>query len=388
LVVFQLADRRYEVEEVVWSSPPDLLDATLLTLRGEPLDVEPLRLASQWSGLSDVPPRALLIGHPGGSESRFSLKAGGDDERFSFQDALPTQADDTFLRYTTPRRGGSSGSAVFDPRDWSVVALHHSGRGGEDGGEAATYDNEAVPILTIRNAALGRHLPDRRAMAAGGEPELEGGSGPADAADRHDGDRRHDKKSAKPPSAAKPPDAAARFYFALEGTGARGRFVLYGADVDLIFNYAVPPAEGVIGTVEKGERLEQLRRTLTPLGVMVAPVGFAFRNEGDAGFRVMNFYDGGARSDKLRFELRAADVSASQPPPATGFHVIFEVRGSIIYQFFLPVRLVSGLPDAGSEEAELAPVSLDLDRINSYAEDAAADTRMMEAAVKEVLSNA
>lgn len=389
-VVFQLADRRCEIDRVVWSSPPDELDATLLALKDFPPDAEPLRLATRWSSLSDVPPRTLLVGHPGGADSRFSLKAGGDDGRFSFQDAAPTDSDFDHLRYSTPRPGGSSGSAVFDPRDWSVVALHHSGAGG-GAGEAATYTNEAVHAAVLRHTA---------------RTELSGGRGESDV-EEHRPRLRSGRKSAKPQAAPEGPEATAegpearaegpasrpRFYFALEGEGTRGRFVRYGADVDLIFDYAVPPVTGVIGKVS-GERLDEARRALTPLGVTVAPVGFTFRDERDSGFRVMRFHDGGARADKLRFELRADDeptgvggTADPRPPTEAGFHVIFEVRGSILYQFFLPVRLVSGLPPPGAAEAELPPLDLDLDGINRYAEEVAADELAMEAALKEVLSH-
>lgn len=402
-VVFQMTGRRYVVGEVVWSSPPDQLDAALLTLLGERSDAEPLRLASRWGNREDIPPRTVLIGHAGGADSRFALKAGGGDERFSFQDARPTKADETSLRYTTPRRGGSSGSAVFDPRDWSVVALHHSGVGGAGGGggEAATYANEAVPVATLRLAARAQHMPLGAAAAGDEGLEAEGAADHAPGGGGQFGFAKRGHKSAKPPPAPMPeasmPEApmseapmpaapGPRFYFALEGDDerVRGRLVRYGADVDLIFEYAFPPAVGVIGTVERGEKLEEVRRAMTPLGVFVAPVGFSFRDEGDAGFRVMNFYDGGARSDKLRFELRAA---ASHAPPEAGFHVVFEVQGSVIYQFFLPVRLVPDLPEPGGEEAELPPLLLDLDRFDSYAESAAADRRAMDDAVREVLSN-
>lgn len=387
VAVFQLAGQRYEFGEVVWFSPPGELDATLLTLKGGAPAVSSLRLAERWSGHGDVPGRALLIGHPGASDSRFSLKAGGDDARFSFQDALPTKAGGDFLQYTTPTPAGSSGSAVFDPRDWSVVALHHSGSGGGE----STHANLAAPLPAIREAA--RAGLSRRSVGAMAEammdPESLAGSG-------HRGRRRDGAKSAKPPGGEpprpemsaepdSPPAAAPRFYFALEGEGARGRSVLGGAEVDLIFNYDVPPVENVIGVVEKAVGLEQVRRTLTPLGVTVAPVGFSFRKEGDAGYRVMKFYDGGARSDRLSFELRA---DGAEPAAGAGFHVIFDVRGSILYQLFLPVRLVSELPGPGDKEAELPPLSLDLDRIGSHAELAAADELVMDAAVGEVLSHA
>jgi hypothetical protein len=375
VIVFQLAGQRYEVGEVVWHSPPDKLDASLLRLKGGAPAVRSLRLAERWSSAADVPERVLLIGHPGASDSRFSLKAGGDDARFSFQDALPIESNRDVLRYTTPTPAGSSGSAVFNTRDWSVVALQHSGRGGGD----ATHVNEAAPLPAIREAARAA----LSGMSAGTEAE------PAVESEGPSGLEHHDKhggghKSAKPPS-PKPPAAAARFYFALEGDGARGRSVRRGADVDLIFNYDVPPIKNVIALVEKAEGLQQARRSMTPLGMTVAPVGFAFRKEGDSGYRVMNFHDGGARGDKLRFELRADET---EPAAGAGFHVIFDVHGSILYQLFLPVRLVSDLPKPGSEGAGLPPLSLDLDGINSFAEQAAADARMMDAAVREVLSHA
>ncbi|MBV9924796.1 MAG: trypsin-like peptidase domain-containing protein [Acidobacteria bacterium] len=368
LAVFQLTNQRYEVGEVVWSSPPDELDAALLTLRGGAPEAEPLRLAERWEGGEDVPKRAVVIGHPGAPDSRFSLKAGGDDERFSFQDAVPTGADHNYLRYTTPTPAGSSGSAVFDPRDWSVIALHHSGRGGGE----ATHANEAAPLPAIRAAA-------RESLSAGRAAATRGGRGYS----AKSMPRARVMTSAMPPTPGPPPQAAPRFYFALEGEGARGRVVRLGADVDFVFDYSVPPVVGVIATVEKAEGLEQARRTLTPLGVTVAPVGFGFRNERDAGRRVMNFYDGGARADRLRFELRA---DGAEPANGAGFHVIFDARGHILYQLFLPVRLAADFSDV--EEDEMPPLSLDLDQLNAYAETAADDARALDAAVEEVLSHA
>ena len=385
-VNFQLLDRRFEVDEIIWSSPPGRLDATLLSLKGEPPEsLEPLRLANELWHRPDDSARPLLIGHPGALDSRFSLKAGADDESFSFQDTYPTAHNETSLRYRTPVRGSSSGSALFDPRDGTVIALHHSGQSGEGGreaGESATHVNEGVPIRAIQRAARSELSALQFKSARASREDLEIVDTPA-----------HGEKTGDPA------DSEARFYFALEGAEARGRFVRYGSDVALIFDYARPRSDA-LGVIERAANLDEARRTLTPLGVMLAPVGFTFRHDRDAGFRVMNFYDGGRRSDELRFELRAAGapvptestddwpIASVAATPATGFHVIFEVGGSILYQLFLPAQLVYALPEPSEDDPAQVPITFDLDQLEEFGKRAAASRLKMEAEVREVLSNA
>jgi len=111
------------VQDVLFSSAPDALDATLVELAGPPPEgaVAPPR--------ADGPPavdgddaRVNVIGHPKGL-----------DVRVSMQDNKVVAREDPFLRYRTPTDPGSSGSPVFN-QDWELVALHHAGDKGANEG--------------------------------------------------------------------------------------------------------------------------------------------------------------------------------------------------------------------------------------------------------------
>lgn len=60
--------------------------------------------------------RALIIGHPGGRDLRFSI---GDN--------VILDSDDRVVHYRAPTEPGSSGSPVFNDR-WEVIAMHYAGR--------------------------------------------------------------------------------------------------------------------------------------------------------------------------------------------------------------------------------------------------------------------
>lgn len=110
-------DRRHQVQDVLWTSPRDQLDATIVSLKSAPPGVAPCPTARILPPLnSEPPPRAFIVGHPSGRILPM----------FSIQDNLMLDYDDTWVHYRAPTEPGSSGSPVFD-RKWKLIALHHAG---------------------------------------------------------------------------------------------------------------------------------------------------------------------------------------------------------------------------------------------------------------------
>ncbi|MGH9941902.1 MAG: serine protease [Pyrinomonadaceae bacterium] len=134
----------YEVEdEVVWTSPPDELDATFLALKGEP-PAKPLNLYGRPVEMEEPPSRLYIIGHPKGRDLEISLQ---DNYLLACKEAL--------LHYRTPTETGSSGSPVFEDEDWRVVALHHKGSKAMkriDGQEGTYEANEGIAIQALKKA--------------------------------------------------------------------------------------------------------------------------------------------------------------------------------------------------------------------------------------------
>ena len=143
-VNFQALGQKFRVKEVVWSSPVVDLDATLISIDGEP-NTAPLVLHSrpvQMSTPSRPAPRLYIIGHPQGRDLEFSL-----------QDNNLLACNERLLHYRTPTEPGSSGSPVFESEDWRVVALHHGGSpklARLDGGDGTYEANEGIAILAIK----------------------------------------------------------------------------------------------------------------------------------------------------------------------------------------------------------------------------------------------
>lgn len=111
-----LGAKAYKVKEVLWSSPPDKLDATVLRLEDEVDETDLYPLAEV---LPDVSPeeRVYIIGHPGGGNLSYSIQ----DNLLLDHEHPPG-----FVHYRTPTRPGSSGSPVFN-REWDLIGLHHKG---------------------------------------------------------------------------------------------------------------------------------------------------------------------------------------------------------------------------------------------------------------------
>jgi hypothetical protein len=153
-VAFEAVDasKLHAVKEIVWSSPPDRLDCTLLRLAEPVADIPPLSVAKN---LPPLEPGAhvYLIGHPGGRELAFSLQDNALLDHEGPPGGTPPIKGVCRVHYSAPTEGGSSGSPVFNASLWEVIALHHSG--GKLGmpklnGQAGTYAaNEGIWLQSI-----------------------------------------------------------------------------------------------------------------------------------------------------------------------------------------------------------------------------------------------
>ena len=132
--------KRFTVKQVLWSSPPSELDATIVTLDG------PVPLTAPYPLAKSLPlrgARVIVLGHPGGGTLSFSI---ADNELLDYEDA------GSKLHYRTPTEGGSSGSPVFN-QEWRLIGLHHAGGDAiaRLNGQAGTYQaNEGIRFEKIR----------------------------------------------------------------------------------------------------------------------------------------------------------------------------------------------------------------------------------------------
>ena len=132
-----------DFDRIVWSSPPDKLDATFLALTEVPAAAAPIPVSAKKVLLGKPPARLYIIGHPGGRDLELSL-----------QDNLLLGCSERLLHYRTPTEGGSSGSPVFDADNWQAVGLHHAGGTFErlDGTTPPYQANEGITVLAIKAA--------------------------------------------------------------------------------------------------------------------------------------------------------------------------------------------------------------------------------------------
>lgn len=163
-VVFEAADaaRAWAVGSLVWSSPVDQHDASLLRLKQVPEGIAPLAISTALPPLpaagdkKQPRPRVYIIGYPGGRELSFSFQ---DNELLDHEGppaGQPQIPGVCRVHYFAPTEGGNSGSPVFDDRGWRVIALHH--KGGKFGmpklnGASGSYAaNEGLALSTIAEA--------------------------------------------------------------------------------------------------------------------------------------------------------------------------------------------------------------------------------------------
>lgn len=162
-VVFEADDapKPYQVDAIVWSSPVDAHDASLLRLKAIPPGIAALTVSSELPELppADVKkrPRVYIIGYAGGRELSISFE---DNELLDHEGppAGKLQIPGVCrVHYRAPTEGGNSGSPVFDDMAWRVIALHHKGGrfgmqrlNGLPGNYAA---NEGLAMATLIAAA-------------------------------------------------------------------------------------------------------------------------------------------------------------------------------------------------------------------------------------------
>ena len=139
--------QRFRVVRRWWYEPSRTpgLDTSILELDDVPDAVVPVPLAPALPDLATAePPRAYLIGHPGGLAQ----------PQFTIRDNLLLDYDDVKVHYRSPTEPGSSGSPVFDGQ-WQLIALHHGGglemaRLNSRGGTYAA--NEGISVRAITTA--------------------------------------------------------------------------------------------------------------------------------------------------------------------------------------------------------------------------------------------
>jgi tetratricopeptide (TPR) repeat protein len=153
-VCFEAVDagRSWGVAEILWSSPPDRHDASLLRLDAPVAGLAPLPIAASLPLLEDTA-RVYVIGYPGGRDLAFSFQ---DNELLDHEGpplGKPGVEGVCRVHYRAPTEGGSSGSPVFNSRLWQVIALHHMGGKlgvGKLNGSDGTYGaNEGISIQSI-----------------------------------------------------------------------------------------------------------------------------------------------------------------------------------------------------------------------------------------------
>ena len=153
-VVFEAADanKTYAIQEIVWSSPPDRHDCTVLRLAEPVAGIQPLPLGKALP-LVDATAHVYLIGHPGGRDLAFSMQDNALLDHEGPPNGKPAIEGVCRVHYRAPTEGGSSGSPVFNAALWEVIALHHSG--GKLGmprlnGQEGTYAaNEGIWVQSI-----------------------------------------------------------------------------------------------------------------------------------------------------------------------------------------------------------------------------------------------
>jgi hypothetical protein len=151
----QTGTAAHRVRELLWGSPKQQLDASLLRLEPKVQDIAPCPIARGLPALNNDE-RVYIIGHPRGGEISFSLQ---DNELLDHEGppaGAPGKPERCLIHYRAPTEPGSSGSPVFNQApDWQVIGLHHAGGAyvRRLNGRSGTYAaNEAIWIQSIIKA--------------------------------------------------------------------------------------------------------------------------------------------------------------------------------------------------------------------------------------------
>lgn len=349
---FQSLGEVLKFKEVIWSSSLDL-DAIFVSLEGEP-KATPLSLQLETNSDIGLGTRLYFL--------RFQSTNAGTPpsaERQPLKAVLGATTllaqNEYFLHYGTPDAGISSGSPIFDG-DWQVLALHH--RSAEampriDGGVGTYEASEGILISAVQEAISEQSAAEEFESAASGSAAMRGRGGETSVDDRPVEDSK---------------TSAVTLHAALEGEGAQGTSALYNANIDLVFVYAPESADKV--PAPRAPILERRRKLQVPLGIMVVPVGFTFADPAESGYRQIRFYTKTV-AEKVSFKLRATDLpdetdGAETTTPEPGFHIIFDLRGSIVSQSFLPAKLVRTQAELKRDIASPTSFFFDLDRLKQF----------------------
>ena len=111
-----LGEKTYRVKELLWTSPPEKLDASILRLDGRVKKPDLYPLAEV---LPEINPeaRVYVIGHPSGRDLSYSIQDNS---------LLNHRGDLGVMHYRSPTEPGSSGSPLFS-LSWDLLGLHHAG---------------------------------------------------------------------------------------------------------------------------------------------------------------------------------------------------------------------------------------------------------------------
>ena len=159
-IVFEAVsvNQSWPVSAIVWSSPENRHDASVLRLQNVVTGVESLPVAGTLPKV-DENARVYVIGHPGGRELAFSFQ---DNQLLDHEGppaGMPQVHGLCRVHYHAPTEPGSSGSPVFNSDLWEVIALHH--KGGKEGmprlnGKPGSYAaNEGISLTSIKQAIQG-----------------------------------------------------------------------------------------------------------------------------------------------------------------------------------------------------------------------------------------
>jgi hypothetical protein len=148
--------RTLRVKEILFESPVEELDTTVLRLDAALPGVDPLPLAppEELSLTAGTPRRLYVIGYPEGGPLTMSM-----------EDCFQVGWKAPRLHYRTPTQPGSSGSPVFDEQ-WRLVGIHHSGDEAMPrlDGDGVYEANEGIWIHSIKARTA---LPVQLALESG-----------------------------------------------------------------------------------------------------------------------------------------------------------------------------------------------------------------------------
>jgi chaperonin GroEL len=224
------------------------------------------------------------------------------------------------------------GDAIYeDAGGGRVVVKAYTGRGGNSADKQDNSFNLEDLIEEDRNAVFGETL-------AKGEIPLTGKLGGSLA------------------SELSSPDQG--LFVELKGNGVRGDVVQFGALVDLVFDY------GLAGSNALGKiRGERLPKGDANLGIKIIADGFTFTDQ--IWYRTAKFR-AGRLIEPVIFHLEASIA----PVKDAGFYIIFDIRGLMLYQFYLAVKLVKNIKAYLQSKPIRTPLDIDLDEAASEVEQA------------------